>query len=110
MKQTVQTIFFFLHFKYFMSDIFSTLLKIDGKKIPMGLLQFSARLIVESLTCILYLTIATGVIPKFWKMARVLPIQKGGDPSDLDNLEIGRQLSCLAKVLESVTNSQPLLI
>lgn len=44
-----------------------------------------SSLIVESLTCIFYLTIATGVIPKIWKVADVEPLHKGGDPSDFDN-------------------------
>lgn len=52
--------------------------------IPLTPSSYSS-LIVESLTGILDLTIATSVIPKIWKVAHVVPLHKGGDPSDFEN-------------------------
>ena len=70
------------------------------------LLQLSYPLIAESLTHIFNLTIISGTIPKVWNVAHVLPLHKSGDPYDLNNDCPISNLSCLAKILESLIHYQ----
>ena len=62
-------------------DVLSALLKIDVNKsigadsLNPCLLRLSVPLIAEPFTYIFYLSIVSGVIPKIWRAAHVLPLQ-----------------------------------
>uniref|UniRef100_A0A3B1IPA0 Reverse transcriptase domain-containing protein n=1 Tax=Astyanax mexicanus TaxID=7994 RepID=A0A3B1IPA0_ASTMX len=45
-------------------------------------------------------------IPRVWKTAHVIPLHKGGEATELNNYRPISKLSCLAKSLESLVNSQ----
>lgn len=70
------------------------------------LLHASGQIIASPLTHIFNLTFTSGKIPAVWKAAQVIPLLKGGSPSDLNNYRPISKLCCLAKILESIVNSQ----
>ena len=47
-----------------------------------------------------------GSFPSAWKLARVSPLHKGGDSSNIDNQRPISVLPCLSKVCEDFANSQ----
>uniref|UniRef100_A0A8C1PPA9 Reverse transcriptase domain-containing protein n=1 Tax=Cyprinus carpio TaxID=7962 RepID=A0A8C1PPA9_CYPCA len=71
-----------------------------------ALLKLSAHIIVEPITYIFNLSRSSNDLPDVWKSVHVLPLLKGGDPSILDNYRPISKLSVLAKVLESLINTQ----
>ena len=70
------------------------------------LLQLSAQLISEPIAHIFNRTILSGIIPKVWKVAHVVPLHKGGDKTDVNNYTPISKLSCLSKILESLICEQ----
>ena len=94
------------------ASVLKALKAIDPKKSsgPDGLdpylLRLSAEVIAEPLANIFNLSLSTNLIPKSWKEAYVLPILKGGDPSDLNNYRPISKLSVVAKIMESLVNDQ----
>ena len=54
-------------------------------KLPVKLVKIAAPYIAKSLTAIFNRSISTGIFPCDWKVAKVTPIHKGGDKSDMDN-------------------------
>lgn len=94
------------------AEVLAALCAIDTKKslgadnLDPFLLKCAAPIIAGSVTHIFNLTLSTGIIPKVWKAAFVLPLHKGGDGSDLDNYRPISRLPCLAKILESIVNKQ----
>lgn len=68
------------------------------------LLKMVADIIAEPITHIFTLSLLSNSIPKIWKAAYVLPLLKGGDPSELNNYRLISKLSVLAKSLESQLN------
>ncbi len=66
----------------------------------------SADIIAEPIASIFYLSLSTNVIPPSWKSAMVMPLLKGGDPSDLNNYRPISKLPVLEKVFESMVNDQ----
>ena len=52
------------------------------------------------------MNLLTNSVPSIWKSAYVLPLLKGGDPSDANNYCPIFKLPILAKVYESLVNSQ----
>ena len=69
-------------------------------------INLSALIISKQITHIFNLSISSGTVPKVWKKAHVIPLHKGGDKSDLNNYRPISKLPCLAKILESVINTQ----
>ena len=69
-------------------------------------LKLSAPVITEQLTHIFNLSIITGRVPSVWKSAQVIPLHKGGAKDELNNYRPISKLPCLAKVLESLVNTQ----
>ena len=67
-------------------------------------LKVALEYIVEPLTYIYNLCIEFSVFPDVWKCARVVPIPKGSNTSDLDNYRPISMLSVLSKPLEKHIN------
>ena len=81
--------------------------KADGlDTIPACLLKESISLTAASLTHIFNSVIATGVIPKDWKSARVTPIFKGDSRVDPANYRPISVLSVVAKLFEKAIFNQ----
>lgn len=71
---------------------------------PRSLFTRTAEFLAEPLASILNLSLSTNSIPKSWKEVYILPIFKGGDPSDLDIYRPISKLSVVAKIMESLVN------
>ncbi|RUA05525.1 MAG: hypothetical protein DSY43_04445 [Gammaproteobacteria bacterium] len=100
-------------FKTVDDQVILKLLKtIDGKKatgldnIPCKLLKIAADIVAPSLTRVFNQSIATGVFPIDWKLARVTPIFKKGSKSDLNNYRPISVLPVVAKIFEKVIYDQ----
>lgn len=114
----VESPVFTLHRPLFEFELFSyvnvlnALNDIDPKKsagpdnLDPQLLKMAAPVIAEPLMHIFNLSLISNTVPKAWKSAYVLPLLKGGDPSDVNNYRPISKLSILAKVLESLVNIQ----
>ena len=51
-------------------------------------------------------SISSGVIPKIWKTAHIVPLHEAGDKADINNYQPISKLPCFDKVLESLVNNQ----
>jgi hypothetical protein len=69
------------------------------------LLQIAAGIITEPVAHIFNLSLLTNSITSIWKSAYVLPLLKGGDPSDAINYRPISKLPILVNVDESLVNS-----
>ena len=77
----------------------------DGKatgtdETPAKLLKLACHSIVVPITHIINLSISTNVFPDKWKSARISPIFKSGDSSDVNNYRPISILPVLSKLLE----------
>ena len=77
---------------------------------PDGIANFFLKaglpILAESLCDIFNLSLATGVFPDFWKVARVAPIFKNGEQTDLSNYRPISVLSFLSRVFEKLVYNQ----
>ena len=64
------------------------------------LIKSSASAILDSITFIINLSIATSSVPKIWKTAKVTPIYKSGSKNDADNYRPISILPNLSKLIE----------
>lgn len=69
-------------------------------------LKLAAEIIAGPLCHIFNLTLSSNEIPLDWKSALVIPLLKGGDPSNFNNYKPITKLSVLVKVLESLISEQ----
>ena len=69
-------------------------------------LKIALPVISESLCDIFNLSIATGCFPDSWKIARVAPIFKSGQPDDRSNYRPISVLPVLARVFEKLIHNQ----
>ena len=92
------------------TEVYKALKAIDTKKsagrdiLDPYLLKIAAGIITEPVAHIFNLSLLNNSIPSIWKSAYVL--LKGGDPSDANNYCHISKLPILAKVYESLVNSQ----
>ena len=92
--------------------VFNLLRNIDEKKatgldmIPSKLLKMAARIVTPSLTAIFTKSIITGIYPTEWKMARVTPVLKKGEKSDLNNYRPISVIPVVSKVFEKIVYDQ----
>ena len=93
--------------------VFNLLRNIDEKKatgldmIPSQLLKMAASIVTPSLTAIFTKSIITGIYPTEWKMARVTPVFKKGEKSDLNNYRPISVIPVVSKVFEKIVYDQP---
>ena len=93
-------------------EVLTELLKLDVHKssgldgISPSILKISAYVIYESLTHIYNLSLCTGTFPSKLKMARVTPLFKAGDSSNMNNYRPISVLPVLSKLFEKMVYSQ----
>ena len=61
-----------------------------------------SEVFVNALTKLIDASFDSGVFPSSWKSAKVVPVFKSGDPSDVDNYRPISVLNCLSKIIERV--------
>ena len=76
----------------------------DG--ISCKILKLSKHVIAQSLTDIINKSLNTGVVPRAWKLARVVPIFKSGDTSCLNNYRPISILPIVSKIIEKAVHKQ----
>jgi hypothetical protein len=74
---------------------------IDG--ISSKILKIAAPAITPSIVSIFNQSIATGIFPSDWKVARVAPIHKTGAKHDMENY---RPISVISKIMEKLIHNQ----
>ena len=77
-----------------------------GDNIPAKAIKLVAGQIAPSIGCLFNESFNLGTFPSSWKIARVSPLFKGGDPTDRDNQRPISVLPCLSNVLERFADSQ----
>ena len=70
--------------------------------IPLRLLKVIADIIVVPLCYIINLSFSTGVFPDIWKVAKVIPLHKGGSTEELNNFRPISLLSIFDKIIEKL--------
>ena len=70
--------------------------------IPLKLLKVVADILVVPLCIIINLSFSTGVFPEIWKVAKVIPLHKGGSTDDLNNFRPISLLSIFDKIIEKL--------
>ena len=73
---------------------------VGDDEIPYWIVDECAETFAIPLTCIINRSIALCEFPKAWKIARVVPIHKSGDRSDIKNYRPISVLSIFAKIFE----------
>ena len=68
------------------------------------ILKLARPVIVDSLTFIMNLSLSTGVFPNEWKIAKVVPLHKGGDLKSTNNYRPISILSCASKIIEKAVH------
>ncbi|CAB3994226.1 Hypothetical predicted protein [Paramuricea clavata] len=88
------------------ADVFSVLHNLDINKaqgpdgIPARLLKETARQIAPSLTALFNKSLNTGVLPRDWKLANVVPVHKKDNKEHVENYRPISLLSLISKALE----------
>ena len=88
------------------ADVVGYLLKIDSNKstgvdgISSRMLKLAASIIAPSITKLINLSFSLNVFPSRWKTAKVTPIFKRGDPTDVSNYRPISVLPTLSKIAE----------
>ena len=74
--------------------------------IPLKLLKVVADIIVVPLCRIINLSFSTGVFPDILKIAKVIPLHKGGSTEELNNFRPISLLSIFDKIIEKIMHSR----
>lgn len=74
--------------------------------IPASILKISINHILRPLTHLINLSLKNGIVPRAWKLARITPLHKGGDPTNVSHYRPISVLPVLSKVLEKVVFQQ----
>ena len=75
-------------------------------KIPTKLLKYAVEYICQPLAMIFNASLEKGIFPDMWKLARITPIYKSGQKSDLSNYRPISVLSVLSRLLEKLAHDQ----
>ena len=70
------------------------------------LLKLAAPIVCDSLSYICYLSLCTSTFPSAWKQAKVTPIFKDGDKSDVNNYRPISVLPVISKIIERSVHNQ----
>ena len=70
--------------------------------LPLKLIKIVADIIVVPLCHIINLSFSKGVFPEVWKVAKVIPLHKGGSTEDLNNYRPISLLSIFDKIIEKL--------
>ena len=89
------------------SGVIKNLKNVNGTgldDIPMKLVKIlgKSEVFVNALTKVIDASFDSGVFPSSWKSAKVVPVFKSGDPSDVDNYRPISVFKCLSKIIERV--------
>ena len=68
--------------------------------VAVRILKFARPAIEDSVTYIMNMSLQTGVFPNEWKIAKVVPLNKGGYLNDVNNYRPISILACVSKILE----------
>ena len=68
--------------------------------ISVKILKIARPIIVDSLTYVMNLSLQDGIFPNEWKVAKVVPLHKGGNINDVSNYRPISILACASKILE----------
>ena len=74
--------------------------------IPLNLLQNVADLIVFPLCHIINVSFSSGIFPETLKVAKVLPLHKGGSSQELNNFRPISLLSIFDKIIEKLMHKR----
>ena len=74
--------------------------------IPLKLLLIVADIIVVPLCRIINLSFTSGVFPDFLKVAKVIPLHKGGSTEDVNNFRPISLLSIFDKIIEKLMHKR----
>ena len=77
---------------------------LDG--IYIYILKESISEIIEPFTYLINKSLAEGVVPDKWKVAKIIPIHKKGDKLDFNNYRPISILPCASKIMERVVQKQ----
>lgn len=94
------------------SEVLKALKNLDIKKsagsdeVEPYFLKVAAEIIAGPLAYIFNLSLEQNVVPDVWKSALVVPLLKGGDPTNLNNYRPISKLSVIVKILESIVSEQ----
>ena len=75
-------------------------------QMPSRLMKDSARVTSKPLTFIMNLSISQGCVPQDWKIARLIPLFKGGKKTEMDNYRPICILPTASKILERAIHTQ----
>ncbi|PFX18701.1 RNA-directed DNA polymerase from mobile element jockey [Stylophora pistillata] len=93
-------------------EILTELKKLKRKKatgldnLPPGLPQDAPGVIAKPLTFIINSSLATGVVPTEWKMAKMIPIIKSGYMAEIDSYRPISILPTMSKILKKTVRKQ----
>ncbi len=73
--------------------------------VSVKILKLARPAIVDSLTYIINMSLQTGVFPHEWKIAKVVPLHKGGSLNDANNYRPISILACASKILERAVHN-----
>ena len=76
------------------------------RNISTFIIKDSFRVLLHQVTYLFNLSIRKNVFPTSWKMARVTPLPKDGDPTDVNNLRPISLLPIPGKILEHLIHKQ----
>ena len=93
-------------------QVYSELRRLKRKKavgvdrFPSEMIKDAANVLAGPLTFLINMSIETGLVPSDWKIAKVIPVFKSGNKSDLDNYRPISVLPILSKLLEKFVHKQ----
>ena len=88
-------------------NVISTLkpkLSNDAHNIPLKVIKFIPENVLNLLTWFFNLSLQQGKFPEKFKIAKIIPIHKKGDPNDVNNYHPISLLSSFSKILEKIVH------
>ena len=96
--------------------VFDEICKMNNNKSPgldnlnIRLLKLAAPIVCDSLSYICNLSLCTSTFPSAWKQAKVTPIFKDRDKSDVNNYRPISELPVISKIIERSVHNQLYII